>query len=101
MRPSQQREVAGAMMRLDPDDENVEIRNADQSEGLVAGIGWNSARGDFEFTLTAGVRRPFSGPLSTVAAELEVQANGAIIDEASRRSGAGSRSTEVEYLPAS
>ena len=102
MRPSQQREVAGAMMRLDPDDENVEIRNADQSEGLVAGIDWNSARGDFEFTLTAGVRRPPGGlPLSTAAVELEVQANRAIIDEASRRSGAGSRSTEVEHPPAS
>ena len=100
--PSEQREVASAIVRLDPDDKNVEIRKADPSEGLVAAVDWNSARGDFEFTLTAGVRRPFSGlPLSTVAVELEVQANGAIIDEASRRSGAGSRSTEVEYLPAS
>ena len=75
---------------------------ADPSEGLVAGIDVSSARGDFEFTLTAGVRRPPGGlPLSTVAVELEVQANRAIIDEASRRSGAGSRSAEVEHPPAS
>ena len=100
--PSEQREVASAIVRLDPDDKNVEIRKADPSEGLVAGVDWISARGDFEFTLTAGVRRPPGGlPLSTVAVELEVQANRAIIDEASRRSGAGSRSTEVEHPPAS
>jgi hypothetical protein len=99
---AEQREVASAIVRLDPDDKNVEIRKADPSEGLVAAVDWNSARGDFEFTLTAGVRRPPGGlPLSTAAVELEVQANRAIIDEASRRSGAGSRSTEVEYLPAS
>ena len=84
-------------MRLDPDDKNVEIRKADPSEGLVAAVDWNSARGDFEFTLTAGVRRPPGGlPLSTVAVELEVQANSEIIDEASRRSMAESRSTGVE-----
>ena len=99
---AEQREVASAMVRLDPDDKNVEIRKADPSEGLVAGIDWSSARGDFEFTLTAGVRRPPGGlPLSTAAVELEVQANRAIIDEASRRSGAGSRSIEVEHPPAS
>ena len=99
---AEQREVASAIVRLDPDDKNVEIRKADPSEGLVAAVDWNSARGDFEFTLTAGVRRPPGGlPLSTVAVELEVQANRAIIDEASRRSGAGSRSTEVEHPPAS
>ena len=99
---SEQREVASAMVRLDPDDENVEIRKADPPEGLVAGVDWISARGDFELTLTAGVRRPPGGlPLSTVSVELEVQANRAIIDEASRRSGAGSRSTEVEHPPAS
>jgi hypothetical protein len=102
VRASEQREVASAIVRLDPDDKNVEIRKADPSEGLVAAVDWNSARGDFEFTLTAGVRRPPGGlPLSTAAVELEVQANGAIIDEASRRSGAGSRSTEVENPPAS
>ena len=100
--PSEQREVASAIVRLDPDDKNVEIRKADPSEGLVAAVDWNSARGDFEFTLTAGVRRPPGGlPLSTAAVELEVQANRAIIDEASRRSGAGSRSTEVEHPRAS
>ena len=99
---AEQREVASAIVRLDPDDKNVEIRKADPSEGLVAAVDWNSARGDFEFTLTAGVRRPFSGlPLSTVAVELEVQANGAIIDEASRRSVAGSTSIGVEHPPAS
>ena len=99
---AEQREVASAIVRLDPDDKNVEIRKADPSEGLVAAVDWNSARGDFEFTLTAGVRRPFSGlPLSTVAVELEVQANGAIIDEASRRSVAESTSTGVEDPPAS
>ena len=100
--PSEQREVASAIVRLDPDDKNVEIRKADPSEGLVAAVDWNSARGDFEFTLTAGVRRPFSGlPLSTVAVELEVRANGEIIDEASRRSVAESTSTGVEDPPAS
>ena len=55
---AEQREVASAIVRLDPDDKNVEIRKADPSEGLVAAVDWNSARGDFEFTLTAGVRRP-------------------------------------------
>ena len=102
MRASEQREVASAMVRLDPDDKNVEIRKADPSEGLAAAVDWNSARGDFEFTLTAGVRRPPGGlPLSTVAVELEVQANGAIIDEASRRSVVESTSTGVEDPPAS
>ena len=94
---AEQREVASAIVRLDPDDKNVEIRKADPSEGLVAAVDWNSARGDFEFTLTAGVRRPPGGlPLSTVAVGLEVQANGEIIDEASRRSMAESRPTGVE-----
>ena len=95
-------EVASAVVRWDPDDEDVEIRTADPCEGLVAAVDWNSARGDFEFTLTAGVRRPPGGlPLSTVAVGLEVQANGEIIDEASRRSMAGSTSTGVEDPPAS
>ena len=55
------REVASAVVRLDPDDKDVEIRKADPCEGLVAAVDWSSAQEEFSFTLTAGVRRPGIG----------------------------------------
>ena len=93
------REIASAAVPLDTDDKNVQIRKAYLSEGLVAAVDWSSAQDEFEFTLSAGARRPHAGqPLSTAAVEFEVQANSRILDagsmrmvldEASRRTATG------------